>query len=251
MWGRGWEGAMVLAPLSAGPQSLRLLPTIKLGPSGAVSWVGELVHTLGPCGSLQWSLLWGWEFLLPPPPPRMFSISGLRLHFPELEPWVVQPALLPDCSSQCVHARMWGCRVCQPPPCGVHQLQPGLPCSTIRHLTGFASPRLAASPLLPGCSSLPLPPVWMNVSSLSPWLSDFHIVWFSVSSGCFLFLNCCCPSFGCARRHSVSTYSSILARSPRTWDFDNDCVKPIVWAYCYFSNIRFSSPWAWDDAPLS
>ena len=29
----------------------------------------------------------------------------------------------------------------------------------------------------------------------------------------FLFLNYCCPSFGCARRHSVSTYTSILAGS--------------------------------------
>ena len=60
--------------------------------------------------------------------------------------------------------------------------------------------------------STPLP-VWMNVSSLTPWLSDFHTVLFSVSSGCFLFLNCC-PSFGCGRRHSVSTYSSILAGTP-------------------------------------
>ena len=67
------------------------------------------------------------------------------------------------------------------------------------------------SPVCPSCLSLPLLPVWMNVSSLSPWLSDFHTVRFSVSSGCFLFLNCCCcPSFGCARRHSVSTYASIL-----------------------------------------
>ena len=29
----------------------------------------------------------------------------------------------------------------------------------------------------------------------------------------FLFLNCCCPSFCCVRRHSVSTYASILAGS--------------------------------------
>ena len=29
----------------------------------------------------------------------------------------------------------------------------------------------------------------MNVSSLTPWLSDFHTVWFSGSSGGFLFLN--------------------------------------------------------------
>ena len=26
----------------------------------------------------------------------------------------------------------------------------------------------------------------MNVSSLTPWLSDFHTVQFSVSSGCFI-----------------------------------------------------------------
>ena len=44
---------------------------------------------------------------------------------------------------------------------------------------------LAARPLFP---ALPLLPVWMNVS-LTPWLLDFHEVWISGSSGCFLFLN--------------------------------------------------------------
>ena len=77
-----------------------------------------------------------------------------------------------------------------------------------------ASCCLAGSPRHPGFRSPPLSLVWMNVSSLSPWLSDFHTVQISVSSGCFLFLNCCCPSFGCARRHNVPTYASILARSP-------------------------------------
>ena len=66
---------------------------------------------------------------------------------------------------------------------------------------------------MPGCLSPPLLPVWMNVSSLSLWLSDFHTVCFSFSSSCFLFLNRCCPSFGYVRRHSVSTYTSILAGS--------------------------------------
>ena len=41
---------MAPAPLSAGFQSLPLLPTIKLGPSSAVSRVGGLVHALGPVG---------------------------------------------------------------------------------------------------------------------------------------------------------------------------------------------------------
>ena len=113
------------------------------------------------------------------------------------------------------HAGTQGCAVRHP----VHQLLPCCqlqlcpPCSTIRHLAGSASPRLAASPLHPSCLSAPLLLVWMNVSSLSHWLSEFHTVRFSASSGCFLFLNCCCPSFGCARRHSVSTYASILVGS--------------------------------------
>ena len=96
MWGRGQEGAMAPASLSSGFQSFTRLPTIKLGPSGAGSRVGGLVHALGPCGSLQRPLPWGCEsLLLPPQTPRAFSIRGLRLYFPELEPWVARSALLP------------------------------------------------------------------------------------------------------------------------------------------------------------
>ena len=114
-WGRGREGAMAPASLSSGFQSFTPLPTIKLGPSGAGSRVGGPVHTLGPCGSLQQPLLWGWEsLLLPPQPPRAFSIRGLRLYFPELEPWVVRSASLPASSQpfvQFICAQIWGCRV--------------------------------------------------------------------------------------------------------------------------------------------
>ena len=81
-------------------------------------------------------------------------------------------------------------------------------------------PHLALSPLCPGCLSPPLLPVWTNVSSLSPWSSDFRVVQFSVSSGCFFILNCSCPSFCCARRHRVSTYVSILV-FPRLCHFLN------------------------------
>ena len=51
-----------------------------------------------------------------------------------------------------------------------------------------SSCHLASSPLHPGCPSLPLL-VWINVSSLTRWLSDFHTVRFSGRSGWFLFLN--------------------------------------------------------------
>ena len=40
---------------------------------------------------------------------------------------------------------------------------------------------------------------------------DFHTVQFYGSSGYFLFLICCCSSFGFVKRQSVSTYASILA----------------------------------------
>ena len=54
---------------------------------------------------------------------------------------------------------------------------------------GTTSHHIAKRPLCaPSCPSPPLLPVWMNVSSLTPWLSGFHTVWFSGSSSCFLFL---------------------------------------------------------------
>ena len=86
-------------------------------------------------------------------------------------------------------------------------------CSTVHHVSGSRHIAIATSPLPQLPVSSQLLQVWMNVSSLSPWLSDFRTVQFSVSSGCFLFLNCCCPSFGSARRCSVSTYASILVFS--------------------------------------
>ena len=113
------------------------------------------------------------------------------------------------------HAGTLGCVVCHL----VHQLLPCWPAEALLTLLHNLPPQWVRQlppcreSSRPGCPSPPLLLVWMNVSSLSPWLSDFHTVRFSVSSGCFLFLNCCCPSFGCARRHSVSTYTSILAGS--------------------------------------
>ena len=118
-------------------------------------------------------------------------------------------------------------------PRGLSMCECGAAGSTSHHLVGFGSCSLACPvsqsatlrvrqvlpchmSSLPSCQSPPLLLVWMNVSSLYPLLLDFHTVRFSVSSGWFLSLNCCCPSFGFARRHSVSTYTSILAGSSDT-----------------------------------
>ena len=100
---------------------------------------------------------------MPHQPPQVFSIRGLRLYFPALERWVAQSVSLPSCSSRFICMRMWD--------------------RSVRDLP----PRPESSP--PGCPSRPLLLVWTNVYSLTPWLSNFHMVWFSVSSGGFLFLN--------------------------------------------------------------
>ena len=93
------------------------------------------------------------------------------------------------------------------------------------HKCGIAgSASLSVSPLHSRFLSPPLLPVWMNVSSLSLWLSDFHTVRFSVSSGCFLFLNLLLSFFWlCKEALSVylceSTYTSVLAGSPLSFVF--------------------------------
>ena len=67
------EGTMPLVQLSVSFQSFPTLLTIKLGPSDADSQVDGFVYILGPCGSLQGTLMCSWEFLLLPQPAQVFS----------------------------------------------------------------------------------------------------------------------------------------------------------------------------------
>ena len=178
------------------------------------------MHTLGPCGSLQQPLLRGWEsLLLPPQPPRAFSIRGLRLYFPELEPWVTWSASLPAVSPVylCANVVPRGATCCSACPVLRHSESSPLGLSVHEYgATGSASGQTAcpvsptlhqsrsrqgnSSPLHPGVLSPPLLPVWMNVYFFISLVSDFLAVRFSVSSGC-------------ARRRSVSTYAAILVLS--------------------------------------
>ena len=115
------------------------------------------------------------------------------------------------------HTETLGCAVCL----RVLQL---LPCQLATALTTQIHnlPPLSVRQPPPCCESSqpwlpvsPLLPVWMNVYFLAPWCwTSLSFDFLSALVGFFLFLNCCCPSFGCVRRHSVSTYASILARSP-------------------------------------
>ena len=43
---------------------------------------GSFVYILGLCGSLQWTLLWGWEFVLLMQPPQVFTVRGFETLFP-------------------------------------------------------------------------------------------------------------------------------------------------------------------------
>ena len=85
------------------------------------------------------------------------------------------------------HTGILGCAVCRQ----VNQLLPHRPAAALPtplhnpppHWVCQLPPCPGFSP--PGFRSPPLLLVWINVSPLPPWLSDFHTVQFSVSSGCF------------------------------------------------------------------
>ena len=222
-WGRGLEGTMAPASLSSRFQSFTLIPTMKLGPSGAGSRVGGPLHTLGPSGSLQRPLLWGWEsLLLSAQPPGAFSIRGLRLYFPR--------------------AVAQGCAVCFAPRRPVHLCaNVGLQaatrrsaCPALRHsessplglsvcecgADGSASARTAcpgrptlrqsrschsyASPLHPGARLRP--------SYRSRWMFIFYFL--GVGPPCHLILCqfCLCEEAQCVylRRHLGSPYSFLI-----------------------------------------
>ena len=183
---------MMLALLLSAFQSFLPLPTRKLGPSGADSWVWIFVYFLGPWGFLQRTLLWGWEFLLLPQLSQVFSVKGFEVLFPCTRTLSYMVYLVPQLFFLVILMQMWDHLAHQQPPC----------------LLWSTSLCLALGPLCPCCLSLPLLPVWMNVSSLTPWLLGSHAVWFSGSSGCFCFQIGYYP-FGCARRQSVLTYASI------------------------------------------
>ena len=136
------------------------LPTSKSGPSGADSQVGGLVDVLEPCESSELSCLAGSSL------PQCYNPHRLS------QPEVFWGFLFPHWN---IGLYNLSCSPLVPPSLFTRK------CRTTCSTSCLAS--------LPGFPSLPLLPVWMNVSSLTPWLLDFHTIWFSGSSDCFLFLN--------------------------------------------------------------
>ena len=131
----------------------------------------------------------GWEsLLLPPQPQRVFSIRGLRLYFPAVEPWVAQSALLPavclvylcanvgprgaTCLSACpiLHHSESGPLGLSVQECGTAGSASGqTACPVGPTLCQSRSRHSHASPLCPSCQSPSLLPVWMNVYFLFIW----------------------------------------------------------------------------------
>ena len=127
--GRGiWKGTMPNCSALSRLSVILLLPTSKLGPSGADSLVCGLVLFLGPRGS-QETLLWVWKFLPPVQSYRFLQPEVLRFYFPPLEPWVAWCVLLPGCSCPFFCTRIWNCLLCQLPP-----FLPGPPVTALLHI---------------------------------------------------------------------------------------------------------------------
>ena len=160
---------MLLALHSTSSQSYPPSPTIKLGPSGADSWVGGPVYALGPCGSPQWTLLWCWEFLPLPQPPQVFSVRDLETSFP--------------------HTGTLGCAFYLAPQLFLQvylHVNVGLP--SLQATSSSGPPAALLPQVLSTQLPVSTPPTNLDVSSLTPWLSNFHTVQFSHTSGCFLSL---------------------------------------------------------------
>ena len=117
----------------------------------------------------------------------MFSLRGLRLYFPALEPWVVWSASLPCRSSRFICMNVGPRGATRRSACPVlHHSESGplslsarevglhgllvvrLPAPFAPHSAISVPPRpCESSP--PQCPSPPLLPVWMNVYFLFPW----------------------------------------------------------------------------------
>ena len=124
-----------------------------------------------------------------PNPPRAFSIRGLRLYFPEQEPWVTWSASLPA-----VHPVYLWVNV---GPQGLLVVRVPAPFVPHSASLGPATATLVLSTLVP----ISAPPTGLDECLFFISLvSDPLAVRFSVSSGC-------------ARRLSVSTYTAILVLS--------------------------------------
>ena len=142
-------------------QSFHLLPIVTSTPLAValvvVPRVGGFAYVLGVWEPFKWTVLRDWQFILLPHPPLFFIARNYKGLFSQRQ----NP--------------------------GLHSLAWGWDCLLPRHSSCFLSPPhecgmahstcLASTPTVHlSAPSPPLLPIWMNMTSLAPWLSDFHTV---------------------------------------------------------------------------
>ena len=177
---------MAPTPLSTGFQYFTPLSTIKLGPSGAGSQVGGLVHAPGPCGSPTTPpVRLGVSPAAAPTPTGVFN-QRFEAVFPRAGALVVWSASLPAVCPVYLCANVG--------PQGLLVVR--LPAPFVPHSTSLG-PALATR-VLSALVPVSAPPTRLDECLFFISLvSDFLAVRFSFSSGC-------------AGRCSVSTYAAIL-----------------------------------------
>ena len=149
--------------------SFQLLPWFWI-PEGL--WI-PVNNVLSPCRPCKWSLPKIWQFLLLIHSPLVFTAGS----YGYLPSWHWNPELCSLAWAGISHSQSI------PPNFYLPHVKMGPLVSSLLPLCLTWS--LCTSP--PVSTSLPLLSIWMNVASLNLWLWDFHTVWFSVSSGCYLF----------------------------------------------------------------
>ena len=77
--------------------------------------------------------------------------------------------------------------------------------------------------------------------SLTPWLSEFHVGWFSGNSVVFCFYIGCYPTFGCVKKQSISIYTSILAGN----QCDSICIYMSVCIYIHIHECVYIYTYTW------
>ena len=128
--------------------------------------VGGFGYVLRLCGPFKQSFLKVPQFFCHPNPHWFLQPEVTGIYLPSVGTGLGLGSLAPKVSLLIFthHTWMWHC-----------------PCPICSHLS---VPHLISSPLP---HLRPLLRVWMNVASLNPWLLNLHTVWFSDSSGCYLF----------------------------------------------------------------
>ena len=147
----------------------------------------------------------------PPQPPQLFTVGD----------------------SEALFAQHWNS--------GLHGLSHSTvvpPClSTCKCWTAWSTSR---GLLCRGCPSPPLPPAWMNVSSLSPWLSDFHTNRFPGSSGCFFVFKLV------VALHLIMQGSKAYLPTPPSWLKIH--IQTILWTKLDFMEPMIRKP-SWENCP--